>query len=361
MEISPFLWTLLWNIVVAVWIILVVSVVKLIKDKLNTYLEYITATTVWLLLWIIFLGFLPELTHGNLVWLDLGIFILLWVFLFYLLELFLHWHHCKDLGHKSSCSSHHNHEHKNGIMMFWGTLLHNMFHWIVLFWAFAVDTSFWIATTIAILLHSIPQNIVNYIMNHNNIKYAYFAAFWWILWALLTFPFADFLLDHKYYILAIITGWLLYTALADIFPEFNEKATTEKKLAYLVFIILWIVSFLLFEGATHKGHDHWHSHNEEIHKHYDHEEEHHEEEHHEEEHHEEEHHEEETNNLIKQEKVCIENNWKWLTWPSECEWVSENVCLKLGGEFNPCASACRNNPEAQMCTMQCVQVCKFKK
>jgi len=61
--------------------------------------------------------------------------------------------------------------------MFGGTLLHNFFHGIVLFSAFSVDLYFGLATTLAVLLHAIPQNLVNYIMNHNSKKYVYIAAF----------------------------------------------------------------------------------------------------------------------------------------------------------------------------------------
>lgn len=255
MDLSTFQLALIWNIAIAIWIIWVVFITKFALKKATKYLEYITALTVWLLLWIIFLGFIPKLTtKGNIVWQELWIFILIWIFFFYLLELFLHWHHCKDLNHKKSCHSNHTHEHKNGLLMFGGTIMHNSFHWIVLFSAFAVDTHFWIATTIAILLHSIPQNVVNYIMNHNNIKYAYYAAFWWILWALLTYPFADFLISNKFYILAIIAWWLLYTALADIFPEFKGKWTNIKKISYFIFIIIWIFIFLGFEKISHHNH-----------------------------------------------------------------------------------------------------------
>lgn len=348
MEISPFLWTILWNIVVAIWIIAVVFITKIIKNKLINYLEYITALTVWLLLGIIFLWFLPKLTTtGNLVWSELWIFILIGLFIFYLLELLLHWHHCKDLWHENSCHSHHTHEHKNWLLMFGGTVLHNAFHGIVLFSAFAVDTHFWIATTIAILLHSIPQNIVNYIMNHNNIKYSYFAAFGGILWALVTYPFADFLVANKFYILAIIAWGLLYTALADILPEFKWKWTTKKKAIYLIFIFIWIFSFIWFEKISHwsHNHDHWEVHEDlEDHEH---------------------EHEDEHNHEGKEAKEheCEEHGWTWNEWYSfdECLWVDKLVCEEIWWSFNECASACRNNPEAEMCTMQCVQVCEFDK
>ncbi len=327
MELSPFLLTIIWNIIIAIWIIVVVLITKSIRDKLINYIEYITALTVWLLLWIIFLGFIPKLTtKWDLVWTELWAFILIGLVLFYLLELFLHWHHCKDLAHNSSCNSNHKEQHKKGILMFGWTIMHNAFHGIVLFAAFSVDFTFGVVTTIAILFHSIPQNVVNYIMNHNNIKYAYYAAFGGIFWALITYPFSDFLISNKFYILAIISGWLLYTALADIFPEFKWKWTTSKRISYFVFIIIWIFIFLGFEKLSHHTHD--------SKKHHKYE-------------------------LI--ENKCLKNEWIWISSASECTWISYKICTKLKWKFDWCASACRNDPKATVCTMQCIQVCNFNK
>ncbi len=251
MENSVFISTIIWNITIAGWIVFSVFLASLIKKSLADYLEYITATTVGLLLGIIFLWFIPKLTSENhLVWVDLWIYILFGLLLFYLLELFLHWHHCKDLSHETKCSHSHSDSHKSSFLMFGWTFLHNSFHWIVLFSAFAVNFHFWLATTLAVLLHSIPQNIVNYIMNHNKMKYVYIAAFWGVFGWLLTYFFSDFLVFNKFYLLAIITGWLLYTALADIFPEFKTKGATSQKILYLVFIVLWIFLFLGFEMLT---------------------------------------------------------------------------------------------------------------
>lgn len=49
----------------------------------------------------------------------------------------------------------------------------------------------------------------------------------------------------------------------------------------------------------------------------------------------------------------------WIEESQECEGMTKNLCEEAGGTFNECASACRNNPDAEMCTMQCVQVCQF--
>ena len=244
---NPFIWTLIWNLIISIWIISTIFIARFFKNKLLPYINYITALTVWLLLWIIFLWFIPELIDSQMKWIILWTSILVGLFLFYILELFLHWHHCHDLSHKKHDCHHTSlHKNKNWILIFGSTFLHNAFHWIVLFGAFWINLTFGVSTTIAILLHSIPQNIVNYIMNYKTEKYSFAAAFWWIIWVLLIYPFSTVLLANKFIILSIITWGLLYTALADIFPEFKEKWWTKTKISYLFFILLWILVYILF-------------------------------------------------------------------------------------------------------------------
>jgi hypothetical protein len=59
------------------------------------------------------------------------------------------------------------------------------------------------------------------------------------------------------------------------------------------------------------------------------------------------------------ELACNELEGTWIDIANECEGISEEQCINLGGNYNTCASACRNDPEAIMCTMQCVFVCEF--
>ena len=42
------------------------------------------------------------------------------------------------------------------------------------------------------------------------------------------------------------------------------------------------------------------------------------------------------------------------------EVITPEECESLGGTFLECESACRHDKNAEMCTMQCVQVCDFK-
>jgi|GEM_PF-6670247 len=43
----------------------------------------------------------------------------------------------------------------------------------------------------------------------------------------------------------------------------------------------------------------------------------------------------------------------------ECLGIDQGQCLSLGGQFNECASACRHDPDAEICTLQCVITCQL--
>jgi zinc and cadmium transporter len=238
---TPFSYALFANIIIALFLLILIFVLRNFKNKIIRFNDFFTALTVWLLLWIVFFMFLPTIVK----WLapnDIWIYILIWLFSFYILELFLHFHHCKDLENKKTSIQ----KHTNEKLIFVWTLLHNMLHWIILFSAFSVNIDFWITLTMAILIHSIPQNITNYLMNHNNEKLVLLAAIGWILWILILFPFGDFLIAHKTIILSLISWWLLYLALSDILPEFKNKWRFKYNLLYMFLVLIWAWIVFMF-------------------------------------------------------------------------------------------------------------------
>lgn len=56
---------------------------------------------------------------------------------------------------------------------------------------------------------------------------------------------------------------------------------------------------------------------------------------------------------------CELSGGEWSSEFKECLRVDKIMCESIGGEYNECASACRHNPNAQICTLQCVMVCEF--
>lgn len=265
---TPFFLGLAGNIVIALSIISLVFLADILRRRTMKHLDNLVAFSVGLIIAIVFLGFIPEVTsHGNISGSYLGMLLLSWIFLFYIFELFLHWHHCKDVGEHHH--DHHTHEHTNNMLMFSGTFLHNALHGIVLYSAFSIDVHFGIATTLAILLHAIPQNIANLLMNHKDTRFAYIAAFGWVFWALSTLIFWNYILEYQFEILTIIGGGLLYMAMSDILPSVKEKWGTQHKIVYLICMLIWVGLFILSQNIIWTEHSH-----EYIEHHYDEHEEH---------------------------------------------------------------------------------------
>lgn len=55
--------------------------------------------------------------------------------------------------------------------------------------------------------------------------------------------------------------------------------------------------------------------------------------------------------------TCVFNDGVYLTGVRECEWLNTTVCTAFGGEYNECGSACRNDADGSICTMECVMYC----
>ncbi|MGM5481707.1 MAG: Kazal-type serine protease inhibitor domain-containing protein [Nanobdellota archaeon] len=64
---------------------------------------------------------------------------------------------------------------------------------------------------------------------------------------------------------------------------------------------------------------------------------------------------------ISLEEQCQSRDGKWIAEYEECEGVTESECNEMDGEYHSCASACRHDPDATMCTKQCVIVCDLSK
>ncbi|MCH8520235.1 MAG: hypothetical protein LAT82_05780 [Nanoarchaeota archaeon] len=67
-----------------------------------------------------------------------------------------------------------------------------------------------------------------------------------------------------------------------------------------------------------------------------------------------------TSQGLNYKSTCENNGGNWLEEFSQCEFSNKAVCEQMGGEFIECGSACRNDPNAEICTMQCVPYCDLK-
>ena len=61
--------------------------------------------------------------------------------------------------------------------------------------------------------------------------------------------------------------------------------------------------------------------------------------------------------MMSPQSLCQQGGGNWLPEFNECELISSEQCSIMGGTFKECESACRHDPDAEICTLQCVPVC----
>ena len=227
-----------------IWILMIIIILTLAKFRkfFVNYIDYLIAFIWGILSGIIFLGFFPKIFSYGLNIKLLSLLVLVWVLFSYLIELFFHFHHCKDLGNTDCIHRHFS----DKLMLIW-TFIHNFLHWIILYSAFLVDIKFWITLTIAIFFHSIPQNIWNFLMNRWRLKFVILAAVSWVLGAIFLYPFQNIIVKNKIYILAFVSWMLLYIVISDILPEFKKRIKFKSQFFYLCCRILGILFFVGLE------------------------------------------------------------------------------------------------------------------
>jgi zinc and cadmium transporter len=179
----------------------------------------------------VFLHIIPEVIESsegqfqasNFIWLIAGIT------LFYLLETVFHWHH----QHSSSDTEK---PHTLGKMSLIGDSLHNFFDGLGIAVAFAVSPAVGIATTLAFMIHELPQEIGDFAIYINsgwsrkkalllNFTSGLTAVFGAVVGILFIGQFKQF----EQPILLLTAGSLIYIALADLIPESNNLNMTHHK------------------------------------------------------------------------------------------------------------------------------------
>lgn len=179
-------------------------------------------------------------------------FIIVGIFIFFVLEKFLYWHHHHGT-HDNNC----NVVRPLGRIILFSDGVHNFLDGIIIAAAYFVSIEVGIATTFAIILHEIPQEIGDFaILIHSGYTRAraLFVNLLSALTAVLGAVFALFLGDISQNVvpilIAVAAGSFLYIAGSDLVPELHKtsdiKKSTIQSIAILIGVAL-IFSFTLFE------------------------------------------------------------------------------------------------------------------
>jgi len=165
----------------------------------------------------------------------------------FVFEKFLGWYHHHDVHHNKDTFEPSSYSVQT---ILFGDTLHNFIDGIAIALAFAVGFEVGLATTVAVFLHEIPQELGDFgVLIHRGYKrkkiilYNLLTAFATLVGATLAFLFLPFLPgDFIFYALAVAAGTFIYISTSDLIPELREHSKGGLDIGHTAAIIFGIIS-----------------------------------------------------------------------------------------------------------------------
>lgn len=186
-----------------------------------------------------FIHLIPETVEAYGFELGISFALIAGITSFFILEKIIHWRHCHDVECKT-------HVHPVGPLTLFGDGLHNFIDGTLIAGSFLVNTNLGIATTIAVILHEIPQEIadIGILLNAGMTKgkallYNFLSAITAILGAITILVLKNENLTSL--IVPFTAGAFIYIAGADLIPELHKETKSRN-------IIIQLLSFLVGIG-----------------------------------------------------------------------------------------------------------------
>ncbi|MFA6169640.1 MAG: ZIP family metal transporter [Candidatus Margulisiibacteriota bacterium] len=243
-----------------VWIyslvaVVLVSLISLIgvftlawrREKLGEILLILVSFAVGGLFGDAFIHLIPEAFELFGDKLTVSLLILTGILLFFVLEKFVRWRHCHV-----PTSEHH--PHPVVFMNLIGDGVHNLIDGMIIAASFMVSFPIGLATSLAVILHEIPQEIGDFgILVHGGVKINqalllnFASALLAIIGALISLTVGPFVKDYAAFLMPLTAGGFIYMAGSDLIPTLHDQCDPSeswKQFLAIVFGLLVMVGLL---------------------------------------------------------------------------------------------------------------------
>ena len=236
--ITTYLYSFISVIIVSLVSLVGIFALSIREDLLRKYIFLFISLAVGALLGDAFIHLIPEAFENSINATSVSILIIVGIIIFFILEKFLHWHHHGEDKDEPLI-------HPVGKLVLFSDGVHNFIDGIIIGVSFLVSVPVGIATTIAVILHEIPQEIGDFaVLLHAG--YTKSRALWLnflsalcaILGVVLTVVLGETGKVFTAWILPIAAGGFIYVAVADLIPELQKT----KKMKHSIFQILAVVA-----------------------------------------------------------------------------------------------------------------------
>lgn len=221
------------------------------QEKLQKILLYLVSFAVGGLFGDAFIHLIPESFKQLGIGLQVSGYILLGVLVFFVLEKFLRWRHC----HVATSSQH---LHPVATLNLVGDGVHNLIDGMIIGASYLISFPIGITTTMAVILHEIPQEIGEFgILVHAGlpttkaITFNFLSALTAVLGAIISLIIGPHIQGYAAHLLPITAGAFIYLAGSDLIPELHgcePKVSTAFWQFILIILGISIMASLLFLG-----------------------------------------------------------------------------------------------------------------
>jgi len=237
--------------------VILVSLVSLIglftfsiKDKtLQKLLVYFVSFSVGGLLGDAFIHLLPEAIRIN-TELNLSLYILLGILISFVVEKFIQWRHCHTPTSKE-------HPHPFAIMNLIGDSVHNFIDGLIIGASYLASFQIGITTTLAVILHEIPQEIGDFgVLIHGGFKknkalfLNFVTALTAVVGTIISLVVGNYVQSLNNALIPFAIGSFVYIASSDLIPELHKETNPTKSFKQMIAILFGIgimYSFLFLE------------------------------------------------------------------------------------------------------------------
>jgi zinc and cadmium transporter len=222
-----YVYTIVSVLIVSAISLLGVTLLSIQESTLRKYLFIFISIAVGALLGDAFIHLIPEALAESSSTQITSLLIIAGIMAFFVLERFLHWHHHGE-------DTDNVHIHPVGKLILVSDGVHNFLDGVIIAASFAVSIPVGVATTLAVILHEIPQEIGDFaVLLHAGyskkqaLLVNFLSGLTALLGAVVFFLLAEFAEVFALYLVPLAAGGFIYIALADLIPELHR--TVHKK------------------------------------------------------------------------------------------------------------------------------------
>jgi zinc and cadmium transporter len=240
--------------------VLLVSIISLVgviffsfhESVIRKYLLLFVSFSVGALLGTVFLHMIPEMLENHDFISTSLLIVLLGILGSFVIEKFIHWRHCHSLDCRANI-------HPVGMINLIGDAVHNFIDGLLIAGSYIVSIPLGITTTIAVVLHEIPQEIGDFAVllysgysKKKAILFNFLSALTAVAGAILVLIGSTSLPNIGMYLIPLTAGNFLYIAGTDLIPELHKDTRLHQAAIQLLCMTAGIaLMYTLTLGTSH--------------------------------------------------------------------------------------------------------------